>query len=166
MSIRRMATGLGCLGLLLTFVIAIPASPAEATPPPNQNCPITIGGPGVRPDLEGFRLRDPVTGEVDLILDGTRHWIPNPGTYNNLFRDWNGIVNVIDLGAIANGGGLSNGAVLVQTPGQPEVWLVSNGVRRWIESPWAMDRYYFSWYTIQVIPQIVLNAVPIGANIC
>jgi hypothetical protein len=43
-----------------------------------------------RPDLNGARVKHPLYSSVYLIDRGQKRGIPNPGTYNNLFKDWNG----------------------------------------------------------------------------
>lgn len=119
---------------------------------------------GPRPDLAGLRVKLPTQPQVYLIdPDGFLRWIPNPPTYNNLFRDWNGIIVDIDVNEIAQGVPLSDGAVLAKGATAP-VYLVSNGEKRWITSPAAMDKYYFNWRTIVVMPQVLLDSIPTGNN--
>ncbi|WP_190024533.1 hypothetical protein [Streptomyces hiroshimensis] len=120
---------------------------------------------GRHPELNGARLKGVNSPAVYLILDGQRRWIPNPATYNNLFRNWNGIQSVIDIGSIDDGGQLSDGAILAKSPDGPAVYLVSNGVKRWITSPAAMDKYYFDWNKIVSVSPVALNAIPTGASI-
>src|SRR5262249_26247406 len=45
-----------------------------------------------RPDLNGLRVKLPNRPEIYLIDRGYRRWIPNPATYNNPLRHWNGII--------------------------------------------------------------------------
>ncbi|MEU8581970.1 hypothetical protein [Streptomyces abikoensis] len=118
-----------------------------------------------RPDLNGLRIKAVNAPNIYLVLDGKRHWIPNPATYNNLFRDWNGVVSVLDVGGITAGGALSDGAFLGKASGRPEVYLFSNGIKRWITSPAAMDKYYFAWNRIQNLPIEAVNSIPDGPSI-
>lgn len=93
----------------------------------------------------GARIRCTCNEAIYLVdMDGSMRWIPDPTTYNNLFRDWNGVDNVdaIDSGAV--GTPLTSGAYLAQSPDAPQVYLITNGVKRWITSPAAMDQFYFS----------------------
>lgn len=53
---------------------------------------------GPQPGLNGQRVKVPGNGAVFLIMDGYRRWIPNPATYDSLFRNWSGIVS--DTGVI------------------------------------------------------------------
>jgi len=131
----------------------------------------SVGAPALRlaagnhPELNGARLQQVGRPEVYLVLDGTRHWIPNPDTYNQLFRDWNGIQQVIDITNIDEGAAITDRAVLMRAPNTAPVYLVSNGVKRWVTSPQAMDKYYLDWNKIQAVPQVVVNSVPTGGNL-
>ncbi|RUS19420.1 hypothetical protein BC937DRAFT_87519 [Endogone sp. FLAS-F59071] len=118
----------------------------------------------IQPLRNGERVSIPNAAPVYLVLDGARHWIPNPTTYNNLFRDWNGIISSPDVNDIYLSYSLSDGAVLAKGAGDP-VYLVSNGVKRWIISPSAMDKYHFNWDKIVQVPQVLLDGIQTGTNI-
>ncbi len=46
-----------------------------------------------RPDLSGLRLTAPNNPAVYVVdPQGFLRWIPDPPTYNNLFRDWGSVV--------------------------------------------------------------------------
>ncbi|MFF4161527.1 hypothetical protein [Streptomyces sp. NPDC001678] len=141
------------------------ASASVATAPDAASHSSTAKPQRDRPDLNGLRIKAVNSPAIYLVLDGKRHWIPNPATYNNLFRDWNGVVSVLDVGDITAGSALSDGAFLGKASGWPEVYLFSNGVKRWITSPAAMDKYYFAWNRIQNLPAEAVNSVPNGADI-
>ncbi|MBT2382167.1 hypothetical protein [Streptomyces sp. ISL-11] len=115
--------------------------------------------------MNGQRLKGVNSPAIYLVLDGRRRWIPNPATYNNLFRDWNGIQTVIDIGSIDDGGQLSDGAFLGKAANDPAVYLISNGVKRWITSPAAMDKYHFAWNKIASVNPLALSSIPTGASI-
>lgn len=118
-----------------------------------------------RPDLAGLRVKFPANPAIYLIdPSGIRRWIPNPETYNNLFRDWNGVIIDIDIGEITEGPSLTNGAFLARAINAAPVYLISNGEKRWITSPAVMERYHFDWNRIQLVSQILLDSVPNGAN--
>ena len=118
-----------------------------------------------RPDLSGLRVKLPNHPEIYLIdPEGYRRWIPNPATYNNLFRNWDGVVTDIDIGEIAMSAPLSNGAILARAASTAPVFLVSNGIKRWITSPPVMDKYYFNWNRIYVVPDVLVNFIPAGPN--
>ena len=119
-----------------------------------------------RPDLAGLRIKDLISPRVYLIDDdGTKRRIPDPSTYNALFRDWNGIENVTDTNAIDDGADITVGAVLVKSSQMANVYLIDNGTKRRVSSPPIMDKFYFAWDKIQIVPEIVLDFIPNGADI-
>jgi molybdate-binding protein len=115
----------------------------------------------IRHDLNGHRVKHPSAPQVYLIDSGRRRWIPNPATYNNLFRDWDGIIVDANLvNSVDAWDDIADGALLARAEGTGEVFFIDNRVKRRIISPAAMDRYYFNWGAIRQVPQIVLDAVP------
>jgi len=118
-----------------------------------------------RPDLNGLRVKMPNQPEIYLIDRGYRRWIPNPATFNNLFRDWNGIVVDINIDEIPLAPQITSGAVLVRAIGAAPVYLVDAGVKRWIVSPAMMDKYYFAWNRVYVLPAGSVDPIPVGPNI-
>jgi hypothetical protein len=118
-----------------------------------------------RPDLAGLRLKAPNAAPIYLVdPDGFLRWIPDPVTYNNLFRDWNGVVISTDIPTIARGLDLTSGAVLALAAGSAPIYIVSNGHKRWITSPATMDKYYFSWNTVVQIPHVLVDFIPTGPS--
>ncbi len=82
-----------------------------------------------------------------------------------MFRDWNGVEEVIDINDIDQGPNISDGAILAKDPNLAPVYLIDNGQKRWVTSPAVMDKFYFSWNAIQSVPNIVLSFVPSGSDI-
>lgn len=123
----------------------------------------SFGAP--RPDLNGLRVKTPGDPAIFLVDQGYRRWIPNPPTYNNLFRDWNGIREDTGVGDIPIGAPIADGAVLVRGIGTAPIYLVDAGVKRWIASPAAMDKYYFSWDRVYQIPPILVWYISNGSTI-
>jgi 3-mercaptopyruvate sulfurtransferase SseA len=121
--------------------------------------------PRPRPDLNGARVKDPNRAEIWLVDEGRRRWIPDPSTYNNLFRDWNGIRQDLNVYDISTGLDISRGAWLGRRTGTPEVYLVSNNVKRWITSPAVMDKYHFAWQRVREVPREQLDRVQNGPDI-
>ena len=120
--------------------------------------------PAPRPDLAGLRLTPLTGGPIYLVNpEGYLQWIPNPTTYNNLFIDWNGVQRV-DIATMPIGPALSDGAVLAKGSGSAAVFLVSDGVKRWVTSPNAMEKYHFNWQHVYVIPQILVDSIHPGSN--
>lgn len=118
-----------------------------------------------RPDLNGLRVKLPNRPEIYLIDRGYRRWIPNPATYNNLFRDWNGVVVDINIDEIPLGASITSGAILARADGFAPVYLIDQGMKRWITSPAIMDQYYFAWNRVYVLPPATINSIPSGPNI-
>jgi hypothetical protein len=121
---------------------------------------------GTRPDLAGYRIKEQGQPPVYLVDDdGTRRWIPNPLTYNNLFRDWDGIVQDLDINEIDRGPDITDGAILGKAPHAAPIYLISNDVKRWVTSPAVMDKFHFSWDAVQQVAESVLEALPSGSDL-
>jgi hypothetical protein len=118
-----------------------------------------------RPDLNGLRVQLPGHPEIYLIDAGYRRWIPDAATYNNLFRDWNGVAVDIDLNEIPIGTPITSGATLARAYGTPAVYLLDQNVRRWIVSAAMMDKYYFAWDRVHELPAVVINSIRTGHNL-
>jgi len=129
--------------------------------------PQLAGAAQPHPELAGLRLRLPQQPAIYLIdPEGYRHWIPDPYTYNRLFRDWNGIYDDPNLYDIADGGPLTHGSTLIRADGTAPVYIVSRHAKRWVTSPYVMDKCNFRWPIIQngdVVAPAVTDAIPSGA---
>ncbi|CUI07014.1 hypothetical protein [Massilia antarctica] len=119
----------------------------------------------IRRDLDGLRMQFPGAPAIYLIDQGVKRHIPDPDTYDKLFRDWNGVVQDPHLNDIDTGTPLSHGAVLAQAFGDAAVYLIDNGVKRHIASPETMDRYYFDWNKIQHVAPILIRSIQNGPTI-
>jgi hypothetical protein len=149
--------------IIRTVVCALALSVLPAVPA-GASASVQATGVEPRPDLAGLRVQSPNSAPIYLIdPDGYRRWIPDPATYDSLFRDWGGVV--VDLGTnrITEGPALDHGAFLAIAPGTNPVYLVSNGQKRWIVSPATMDKYWFDWAKIREVPGPALDAIPTGA---
>jgi hypothetical protein len=116
-------------------------------------------------DYSGLLVTNKLDGKVFSIFPGNIFmYIPNAETFNNLFRDWNRIIglNLSGTEIIIN---LSNGAVLASGNIDNKVYLISNNEKRWILSTDVMDKYYFSWNNIYVIPQVIIDSIPNGNDL-
>jgi hypothetical protein len=149
--------------------------PAVPTPTPiplptptilQVNLPVPAPGTVLRQDLAGQRIATPGDTAIYLVdIDGSKRHIPDPTTYNNLFRDWSGI-QAVDASTIWSGPALTSGAYLAtaqETLGA--VYLIDNGQKRWITSPAAMDKFWFNWNTVRKVPQSTLTPIPNGPDI-
>jgi hypothetical protein len=124
----------------------------------------------LRTDINGLRLKVPLADPTYLLDMGKIRWIPNPAVYNQLFRDWNGIVQDIDTKEIDEGDPIPVTAILFRCIDSPKVFLLDgvspHQTKRWITSPAVMDRYNFDWNKIQVF-NVPLDAIkyPNGPDI-
>src|SRR5262245_17557134 len=120
----------------------------------------------IRTDLDGLRVRFPNRVATWLIDQGIRRGIPDEATYNNLFKDWNGIYYDINIDEIDAGDDVTSGAILARGVGEGVgTWLITNGVKRSIPSDELFNRYYFDWGKIQYIPASVLDGIPSGPDL-
>jgi hypothetical protein len=119
----------------------------------------------LRKDLDGLRVQLPGNPAIYLIDAGKKRHIPDPTTYNNLFRNWDGIVQDVAINTIDTGTPISHGAVLAQAYGDAAVYLVDGGVKRHIGSPATMDRYNFAWNKIQHVAPILISSIETGSQI-
>lgn len=120
--------------------------------------------PHPRPDLNGLRVQEPGHPEIYLIDEGRKRHIPDPETFDDLFRDWNGVQQDLHLDEIETGPTISHAAVLAQAKGAAEVWLVDAGIKRHVTSPAVMDKYNFRWPTTRV-DAILINSIMTGQPI-
>jgi hypothetical protein len=134
---------------------------------PNQGPAITaqtLSTLRPHPELGGKRLSLPGEPAIYLIdPEGYRHLIPDPYTYNRIFRDWNGIFQDSDLYDIPDAGQLSYGASVIRGDGTAAVYFVSAGTKRHVSSPQVMDKCNFKWPSGgDVVGPAVVNAIPTG----
>lgn len=126
----------------------------------------TIGvTPAPAPELNGLLLQLPGAPQVYLVVNGFRRWVPDPGTFGNLFVNGATVVQDIGIGAVSEGAPLTSGAILAQGDASAQVYLVSNGVKMWIPDPATFNRYQFNSANIKLLPQIVIDFLPNGPNI-
>jgi hypothetical protein len=112
----------------------------------NQFDPQAPGAARPHPELAGLRLRLPQQPAIYLVdPEGFRHWIPDPYTYNRIFRDWSGIFDDPSLNDIADGGALTHGSSVIRADGTAPVYFISNKTKRWVTSPTVMDKCNFRW---------------------
>src|SRR5690242_20715615 len=77
-----------------------------------------------RPDLNGTRVRAPGTAAVYLVDNGFRRAVPNVAVYEALFRDWECVVEDVDVESIRLGDPLGDTSGLVRAAGEPAVYFV------------------------------------------
>jgi len=114
---------------------------------------------------DGERVKGSNSAPVYLILHGQLRWIPDPITYNNLFKDWNGIgVNDYLVDNVPRGVPLTSGAVLAKGSG-PAIYVVTNGQKLWIPDPTVFNKFYFNSGKVVTVPDVIINSIPQGLNI-
>ena len=116
----------------------------------------------LRPDLNGLRFQEP--GQVAIYLidgEGQKRHIPDPPTYDALFRTWEGVQQNVPLSEVDLGVTITPGAVLAMGKARPEVYLIDHGQKRHVVNPASMDKYHFRWPTTE-IDQIILDSIPSG----
>ena len=116
------------------------------------------------PITNGMRVGDPREGKLYVMLDWMLRHIPNPATFDNLFRDWS-YVEVPRADAYPVGPPLPDGAYLANGLPDGRVYLVGGGEKRWITSLRIFDLYGFDSTKIRSRPVEQLNALPTGSTI-
>jgi hypothetical protein len=118
-----------------------------------------------RPDLNGTRVRAPGQATVYLIDNGFRRAVPDVPAYEALFRDWECIVEDIDIESIRPGDPLGNDTCLIRLSGQPAVYFVDGTTRRHVANPQVMDKYRFSWERVREVTPDELRRWPEGEKL-
>ena len=113
-----------------------------------------------RPGLDAAGARDsprperdagarPGTATVYLIDNGFRRAVPNIPAYEALFRDWEWIVEDLDVEAIRLGDPLGESAGLVKSGNASGVYFLDGTTRRLVANPQVMDKYRFAWERVR-----------------
>ncbi|GLY02927.1 hypothetical protein Acsp01_33060 [Actinoplanes sp. NBRC 101535] len=142
---RRLVVTAACCAAAVALQ---PTTTATAAPPGTvSRTPAAATAPEGKPhpSLSGRRLQLPGDGAVYLVdPEGYRRWIPDPETYDNLFRGRDDILMDLHLDLIAHRAALTSGAYLARVPDTVTFYLVSNNTKRRIASPETMDKYQFN----------------------
>jgi len=117
------------------------------------------------PYSDGTRVNDDSSGIVYLAIDGMLRRIPDPATYDNLFVAGASVGHVGSLppDIYPIGPMITIGAYLAQD-GAGKVYLMVDGVKRWIVSPAAAARFSFDLGKVQSVPAATLD-ISQGADI-
>jgi hypothetical protein len=92
--------------------------------------------------FDSMRVMVPNGNKVYVIEGGKKRWIPNPSTYNNLFRSWSGIHVSMYVATIPTGRSIQNGAHLFKGS-RPHTYIMDHGRKIHIVSPTVFNKYYF-----------------------
>lgn len=105
--------------------------------------------------------------QVYIIVKGQRRWIPDPNTFNALGLNWN-MIQTLPTNIVA---AIPKGPDYPSLPGSlvkgsdPKIYLLQNGVRRWIPDPETFEALGYRWNSIYQISDTALNQVPQGQPI-
>lgn len=124
----------------------------------------------IRTDLNGLRVQLPGTSPIYIVDLGKKRHIPNPQVYDELFTDWKGIAQDVNIDGITTGDPIPDTAILFRCYDSPKIFLLDgnspNYVKRHIASPAVMDHYNFNWNKVHVFNvQLNIIAIPDGAPI-
>jgi hypothetical protein len=131
---------------------------------------------GVRPTgigpnnaYTGYRVKADDDPKIYLVMFGLRHWIPGERTYNNLFRDWSGVLRFPTTDAlrevIPETVSLTAGACLAKSSDRDLIYLINENRRLWVSSPAVMDKFYFDWDKVVVVPDNIISSIPLGRDL-
>lgn len=112
--------------------------------------------------LEGRLVKIINQPAIWLILDGKRRHIPNPTSFNAIFKNWNTILTRFpqELSIIPTGPPLLN-ARLIKGSG-PAVYLTVDLSKRHIANPRTFNHFNFSWNKIINVSNAVISNLPTG----
>ncbi|SMC89921.1 hypothetical protein [Lentzea albidocapillata] len=153
-TLSRLLVGLFSV-LFLAGFSTVPASAAETA---RAETSVTIQA--LCHPCNGFRYQNPGSKAVYVVIDGLRHYVPDPTTYFNLWGGWDGLRP--DGSTITIGDSLIHGAFLAKEVETGKVYLVGR-TKRWIPSPTVFNQYAFDPSKIRSMSRASLPAA--GPNI-
>lgn len=113
---------------------------------------------------DGLRVASHSTSAIYLAMWGQLHWIPNPATFNSIFKDWNGIVNsdyLVDN--MPKGPALATGSFIANSAPAPAWYFVTLGRKLHIPNPATVTRFNFR--SPVSIPPLALDYIPTGPDV-
>lgn len=125
-----------------------------------ENVELGVGEP--RPDLDGLLVSQPGNPAIWLVANGGyRKRVPVGPTFGNLFLPTATIVKDINVTAIPEQAGITDGAILARATGEQTVYLISNGTK-WPITAGGFGRYQFDPARIVNVPEVLLDFIPDG----
>ncbi len=118
-----------------------------------------------RPDLNGTRARAPGRATVYLIDNGFRRAVPHVASYEALFRDWECIVEDLDVEAIRLGDPLGDSTGLIKSGEASGVYFIDGTTRRHVANPQVMDKYRFAWERVRDVSPAEMGRWPEGVKL-
>lgn len=111
---------------------------------------------------DGQRVKGSTGPNIYLMLNGVLRVIPDPTTYVQLFRNWNGIsVNDYLVDNAPSGEPLTSGSVLINDGGR--IYLVTLSRKMWVPDPPTYNKFNFG--NAFAVPPIVAQCIPTGPNV-
>lgn len=91
---------------------------------------------------------------------GMKRHVPNPHVFLSYGNRWDDVIEILpqELDAYPN-------STLIRAQGDMKVYYLENGVKRWIKTPQAFNKYHFNWSMIAPVNQTELMAYPNGTPI-
>ncbi|MBG9516375.1 hypothetical protein ABE47_30935 [Bacillus thuringiensis] len=117
----------------------------------------------------GYRVKEVGKSAIYLVDRGMKRHITDSGTYNRIFKKWDGILEFQSLHTIPNGRSIDQDMGLVQFENDSTIYFLDKDatgkpMKRWITSPSIMNKYAFH-SEVSTLPQWMKNAIPNGAAI-
>ncbi|MDD1450626.1 hypothetical protein NHF48_005940 [Sphingomonas sp. H160509] len=113
---------------------------------------------------DGLRVAAHTTSAIYLVMWGELHWIPDPATFNSLFKDWSGIINsdyIVDN--MPKGLALAAGSFIAISGASPAWYFVTLGKKLHIPDPATVNRFNFR--SPISLPHLALDYIPTGPNV-
>jgi hypothetical protein len=119
----------------------------------------------LRPDCNGLRIQKPGESAIYLVDRGQKRHIPDPDTFNNLFKNWSHVEDLYTFDLIETGIPMPTGAILAAAIGSGTVYLLDWNCKRHVTGPSVMKKYNFSWDRVYKLPPLTLANIPLGEPI-
>ena len=113
---------------------------------------------------DGLRVAAHTTSAIYLVMWGELHWIPDPATFNSIFKDWSGIINsdyIVDN--MPKGLALAAGSFIAISGASPAWYFVTLGKKLHIPDPATVNRFNFR--SPISLPHLALDYIPTGPNV-
>jgi hypothetical protein len=116
-----------------------------------------------RPDYlqEGTLLQEAGDPRVYVVYGGAKFWIPSPDQFNALGYQWTHIRH-FPAGSMAYIADIPGEGTLLRELSKPEIYVVQQGKRHWIQSPQDFAAHGFNPILVRIIPDGSIAQVPDG----
>lgn len=113
---------------------------------------------------DGMRVSSSSGPEIYLAMWGALHYIPNPATFESVFRDWSGVVrNDYLVDTMPRSSSLSDGSFIASAAGARAQYFVTLRNKLWIPDPATVARFNFA--PPVSLPPLALALIPTGPNV-